>query len=258
MIRHYAQADLPAVKAALCGEPDKLALLRTYLEVTEMLYFDLWLSDSLDVIIFRSYGSFYLQLKDTADLDEVVLFLQFMPMIGSLTGSSDCMEALAIQLPGVRGTAQTVTAILEEPGQLRDIELDITRAASIADFRLVYSLLSQENVRGLAKFDDYLFSRRALTKCRLGRTVSLVHGGEVYATASTSAETSEYAVITDVVTNAKYRRQGLAASLVSCLCRELLAEGKKPIVTYTTAQAGRLYESLGFIPAGTGTLLYFG
>ncbi|MPM41460.1 hypothetical protein SDC9_88115 [bioreactor metagenome] len=223
-----------------------------------MLYFDLWLSDSLDVIIFRSYGSFYIKLTDTADLDEVALFLQFMPMIGSLTGSSDCMEALAIRLPGVRGTAQTVTAILEDPKELRDIELDVTRASSIADLRLVYSLLSQENVRGFAKFDDYLFSRRALMKCGLGRTLSLVHGGEVYATASTSAETKEYAVVADVVTNAKYRRQGLAAALVSTLCRELLDEGKKPLVTYTSAQAGRLYESLGFIPAGTGTLLYFG
>ena len=95
-------------------------------------------------------------------------------------------------------------------------------------------------------------------KCGLGRTLSLVHGGEVYATASTSAETEGYAVITDVVTNAKYRRQGLAAPLISTLCRELLSEGKKPLVTYTSAQAGRLYESLGFIPAGTGTLLYFG
>lgn len=258
MIRHYAHTDLPAVKAALNDEPDKLALLLTYLEVTDMLYFDLWLSDSLDVIIFRSYGSFYIKLADTADLDEVALFLQFMPMIGSLTGSSGCMEALAIRLPGVRGTAQTVTAILEEPKELRDIALDVTRASSIADLRLVYSLLSQENVRGFAKFDDYLFSRRALMKGGLGRTLSLVHGGEVYATASTSAETAEYAVVTDVVTNAKYRRQGLAAALVSSLCRELLTEGKKPIVTYTSADAGKLYESLGFIPAGNGTLLYFG
>jgi len=258
MIRHYAHGDLPAVKAALTDEPDKLTLLRTYLEVTDMLYFDLWLSDSLDVIIFRSYGSFYIKLTGTADLDEVALFLQFMPMIGSLTGSSDCMEALAIRLPGVRGTAQMVTAILEEPQRLRDIELEVTRASSIADLRLVYSLLSQENVRGFAQFDDYLFSRRALAKGGLGRTLSLVHGGEVYATASTSAETEEYAVIADVVTNKKYRRQGLAAALVSSLCRELLDEGKKPLVTYTTAQSGRLYESLGFKPVGNGTLLYFG
>jgi GNAT superfamily N-acetyltransferase len=258
MIRHYAHADVSAVKAALIDEPDMLALLSTYLEVTDMLYFDLWLSDSLDVIIFRSYGSFYIKLKDTADLDEVVLFLQFMPMIGSLTGSSECMEALAIRLPDVRGTAQMVTAILEGPGKLCGVELNITRASSIADLRLVYSLLSRENVRGFAKFDDYLFSRRALMKCGLGRTLSLVHGGEVFATASTSAETKEYAVIADVVTNEKYRRQGLAAALVSSLCRELLAEGKKPVVTYTSADAGRLYESLGFIPAGTGTLLYFG
>ncbi len=258
MIRHYAHADLPAVKAALTDEPDKLALLTTYLQVTDMLYFDLWLSDNLDVIIFRSYGSFYIKLSQTADLDEVVLFLQFMPLIGSLCGSADCMEALAIRLPGVRGTAMMVTAILNTPDKLRDIELDVTRATSIADLRLVYSLLSAEHVQGLAKFDDYCFTRRSLTKGGLGRTLSLIRGEEVYATVSTSAETERYALIADVVTNAKYRRQGLAAALVSSLCRELLAEGKTAVVTYTTTEAGRLYESLGFRPAGTGTLLYFG
>ncbi|HWQ51785.1 MAG TPA: GNAT family N-acetyltransferase [Terriglobales bacterium] len=258
MIRHYARADPPAVKAALAGEPDKLALLSTYLEVSDMLYFDLWLTDNLDVIIFRSYGSFYMKLEPSADLEEVALFLGFMPMLGSVESSSECMEALAIQLPGVKSTAQTQTAVLESGEGLKGIELEVTRAASIGDLRLVYSLLAGENIRGLAKFDDYCFSRRALTKSGLGRTLSLVHGGQVFATASTSAETGEYALIADVVTNAKYRRQGLAAALVSCLCRELLAEGKKPLVTYTSAEAGKLYESLGFKPAGTGTILYFG
>ncbi len=257
MIRRYTHSDIEKAKAVFATQPDLHALMSTYIEVTDMLYFDLWVSDSFDVCIFRSYGSFYMIVEKTADIDELVYFLSFMPMIDKITCSAPCMEEIAIKMQGVRGTTERYTTKLTRPEMLEGYELNVSRASTATDYRAIFNLFKEEKISGLPEFDDYYFARRAIEKASLGRTLSLIHNEEIFATVSTAAETVDTALISDVVTAGKYRRQGLATALMSHLCKELISEGKTPYVTYTTSQAGKLYEGLGFEVTGKSTIINF-
>ena len=58
------------------------------------------------------------------------------------------------------------------------------------------------------------------------------------------------ALITDVVTDARYRRQGLGSALLTQLCIDLHAQGLTPYVTYFASQAEHFYQHRGFEPCG--------
>lgn len=74
--------------------------------------------------------------------------------------------------------------------------------------------------------------------------------GKVIATAKTTAETSNAAMVVAVATHRDYRRRGLATQLLVRLCRELLAEGKRPCLFYDNPAAGGIYRRLGFTDLG--------
>jgi uncharacterized protein len=76
--------------------------------------------------------------------------------------------------------------------------------------------------------------------------------GEVAASAQTSAEGKEMAVIGGVVTHPALRRQGYATAATAHLCAALLDEGREPYLFYRrgNAPAARIYEKLGFEPLG--------
>lgn len=69
--------------------------------------------------------------------------------------------------------------------------------------------------------------------------------------ASTSAENSESAMIVGVATASDCRGKGYASAVVSALCRDCFARGKKYLcLFYDNPVAGRIYNRIGFQELG--------
>lgn len=80
-------------------------------------------------------------------------------------------------------------------------------------------------------------------------------GGEIAVHANSTAETEKSGIIGGVFTLPNHRRQGLAAGVVSALCRSMLARGVTPCLFFSNPDAGKMYYSLGFVKHGKWTTL---
>lgn len=74
--------------------------------------------------------------------------------------------------------------------------------------------------------------------------------GQILSAALTNAETSNLAMIGGVYTPPIARGRGLSQAVCSALCADLFAEGKQPILYWSTPAAGAVYRKLGFQPCG--------
>ncbi len=80
--------------------------------------------------------------------------------------------------------------------------------------------------------------------------------GTVVASAQTSAEGREMAVIGGVVTHPAYRGRGYGTLVTAHLCAALLAENKEPFLYYRrdNVPAARAYARIGFVPLADALL----
>ncbi|MBQ2698011.1 MAG: hypothetical protein IJF59_04980, partial [Clostridia bacterium] len=240
MITRYGTFDLPEMREFLRREPDLLIRLEAGLRALETLYFDSWIERTGDgilrAVIFRSYGDFYVSAGEDANMEQLAVFLGFMPMMHTLSGSHRAMEELLPRLPGVDSTTLCTVARQDAPPPAPDYTLAFETTERMEHFRAVHALLSRAADGQPPAFEDYYFTRRGLQKNKSGRTYYLYHKGEAYATASTSGEALGMALLTDVATDRRFRRQGLAEALVGQLCRDLHREQLTPYVTFATAE----------------------
>ncbi len=83
--------------------------------------------------------------------------------------------------------------------------------------------------------------------------------GRLVAGASTSAESTNAAMIGGVWTLPEERDHGYSTAVVSALCADLLAEGRCPYLFYLedNAPAARVYKKIGFQDIGHWTVVYF-
>lgn len=92
-----------------------------------------------------------------------------------------------------------------------------------------------------------------------GRYLCIAENGEIVAVAGSAAETSTCAAIGGVATAPEARRRGYSTKVVSALCRQLLAEGRKfCVLFYDNPDAGRIYNRLGFSVVGMWAALNIG
>lgn len=74
--------------------------------------------------------------------------------------------------------------------------------------------------------------------------------GEILSCALTNAETASLAMIGGVYTPPTARGRGLSQAVCSALCADLIANGKQPILYWSTPAAGAVYRKLGFQACG--------
>jgi predicted GNAT family acetyltransferase len=74
--------------------------------------------------------------------------------------------------------------------------------------------------------------------------------GEPASAALTNAETTTLAMVSGVYTQPVWRGRGLSKAVCSALCRELLSEGRRPVLYWQEPAAGAVYRRLGFRPWG--------
>lgn len=74
--------------------------------------------------------------------------------------------------------------------------------------------------------------------------------GEVLSAALTNAETATLAMIGGVYTPPAARGRGLSQAVCHDLCADLIADGKQPVLYWSTPAAGAVYRKLGFQACG--------
>ena len=85
---------------------------------------------------------------------------------------------------------------------------------------------------------------------KTSRAYCIRENGKMVAFAQTSAENSQFAMITSVMTHLEHRKKGYASLCVEMLCDELLQEGRSLCLYYVNVDAGKIYRKIGFEEIG--------
>ncbi|WP_152657971.1 GNAT family N-acetyltransferase [Oceanobacillus sp. CFH 90083] len=122
----------------------------------------------------------------------------------------------------------------------------------------------KENIEMLGSIPEFstsnitIESRADAEKNKTGRTYFIRDtNGTMVASASTTAENSQSAMIVGVGTKPGYEQQGYATKCMEKLCVTLLAEGKSLCLFYDNPAAGNIYKRLGFKDIGMWTMLRY-
>ncbi len=115
----------------------------------------------------------------------------------------------------------------------------------------------EENIDMLKSIPEFVhgaFSievRKREAKNNTGRTYILRNDEDVMvASASTTAENSQSAMIVSVGTNPPYKRKGYATICMEKLCSDMFKTGRTLCLFYDNPEAGRIYKRLGFEDSG--------
>ncbi len=219
---------------------------------------DIWLyndknNDTLAVLM-RHFNSLYIYSKGFLyDPEELGSFISF---IGAdiISGQLDILSEVSLELNGMilepschmihKDKSKLVPCNQVSRADLDDCKELAELIYSIPEFARFYNS-EQEIERGIRR-------RIELGICRY---FVLKKDGVIVSQAYTTMESSKYATIGGVVTRKEYRKQGLASLVVSCICQDLYTSNKIPNLFYSNEEAGRVYEKLGFYPAGDYAML---
>ncbi|GAA0123472.1 MAG: GNAT family N-acetyltransferase [Clostridium argentinense] len=116
--------------------------------------------------------------------------------------------------------------------------------AKLEDIEEVYAL--RKTIEEFKNFKTSSASIKAAINSGFGRVYCIKSNDKILASAATTAESKELAMIVSVMTNNNYRNKGYATSCVYHLCKDLIEEGKTPCLFYDNPKAKNIYKNLGF------------
>lgn len=79
------------------------------------------------------------------------------------------------------------------------------------------------------------------------RNIVIKEDKTIVAHACTNAEYGNIAVVAELVVNPEYRRKRYGINIWSCLCAELLREGKEVFSFYYSKESRSLHKKIGFV-----------
>ncbi|AFK07503.1 putative acyltransferase [Mesotoga prima MesG1.Ag.4.2] len=208
--------------------------------------------DSPRGILLRYYK--FLILSDGAGMNfreaagVVRRYEQAMMLSGTISG----IDRISPYLQEIREEEETLRfAVLREPN-LNAAGFEVRRATTEDAEKLLAFLFLIEEFHAT---DEESFM--ATLKDGSTRRYIIEDQGEILATAASTSESSDMAMIIGVATGKDFRGRGLASAVVSKLCEDLLAEGRTPCLLYDNPEAGRIYNRLGFREIGKLKTLRF-
>ena len=196
-----------------------------------------------DVIMFAVSGG--------SDPEEIAHFINFLGRQTELCGPPGFIDALAPMLHEKYRRVDSILCALKYPEKLiGDDGLCEIYPIDINGARETYGILDASRTEGLyvSSYDIYELLIKNKLGNKHGRVYIAKHNGAAVSTAATNAETDTHALIGAVATHPSMRGMGFASRVVSRLCLDLLAEGKLPLLTHLSGEAGNMYERIGFIP----------
>ncbi|WP_341482335.1 GNAT family N-acetyltransferase [Bacillus kexueae] len=91
----------------------------------------------------------------------------------------------------------------------------------------------------------------------VARTYYIEREGKLVSVASTAAENSQSAMIVGVGTHPDYKRQGMATTVLTKLCKDMLKTGRTLCLFYDNPEAGSIYKRIGFEDIGMWTMFQY-
>lgn len=222
-------------------------------------FHELWaqldLNNSYKAVLLRYFNSFVFYAKD--DDFDVVSFANIIKNYkdsNSLSGKKSVIDPFEEYIDFNKSRNQFFTELKTKKGLLPiDVKLNIQRA-TIKDCEELYKLR-----RSIEEFSEFPFSLEAFKKTfktNTGRTFYIREDNRIVSSASTTAENSSSAMIIGVCTLKEYRNRGYATACITALCNELLEEGKSLCLFYDNADAGGIYQRIGFREIGMWCMKY--
>ncbi|NLX63603.1 MAG: GNAT family N-acetyltransferase [Clostridiaceae bacterium] len=224
-------------------------------------FLDIWVYNDNDdneniilAVIMRYFNFLYIYNEDSLpDKEELGFFASFMePEI--VLGKTELLNDISTYFHDMYLESSTHmvltnnkmlrTSPMAEKARYEDCREMADLIYSIPDFARFYHS-SEEIEKGIRR-------RMEMGVCRY---FVIRKNGKIVSQAYTTTECSKYATIGGVVTRNEYRNQGLASFVVSNLCEDILKDNKLPNLFYNNMKAGRVYESLGFVPSGDYAML---
>ena len=222
-------------------------------------FHELWaqldLNNSYKAVLLRYFNSFVFYAKD--DDFDVVSFANIIKNYkdsNSLSGKKSVIDPFEEYIDFNKSRNQFFTELKTKKGLAPiDVKLNIQRA-TIKDCEELYKLR-----RSIEEFSEFPFSLEAFKKTfetNTGRTFYIREGNRIVSSASTTAENSSSAMIIGVCTLKEYRNRGYATACITALCNELLEEGESLCLFYDNADAGGIYQRIGFREIGMWCMKY--
>lgn len=209
--------------------------------------------DRLKAIMLKYHESFiFYSDKDDFDREGFVQLAMATGQCKILSGKKSLMEAFGEKL-GNSKVREMFFAELTELTQAAEQSALNIKQAGIDDLPRVVEL------RGaIQEFSQMALNIGAMEKSLQNRSARIYfaeRGDKMVASASTTAENSQSAMVVGVCTHPAYRKQGLASACTRKLCKDVLEEGKYLCLFYDNPQAGEIYKKLGFKDIGKWTMI---
>lgn len=218
-------------------------------------YIEIFLDGDLENpkgLLLRYFKFFLIYSPGDMDFEEAARIIDEFEGARVVSGKEECVDKIKPYLKNkIKEEAKLYFASLTEPS-LPEFEYKIEKL-TLDNISKVTDLLS--TITEFGSRDDESF----ITGIKNGsaRSYYMEKDGEVVATASTSAETSEMAMIVAVATAKNHRKKGYATAVMCKLCSDLINEGKSACLFYDNPAAGKIYNRIGFREIGFWKMLKF-
>lgn len=203
-------------------------------------------------VLLRYYSFFIGYAPEGMDFEEAAKVIEDYGKAAVLSGKSEFIDSIKRYLnPDSFEEREMHFAKL---GKLRLPQTDLAiGVATVDDAGGILDLLSKISEFPSRNEDDFVSSMEK----KSSRRYFISENGEFVATASTSVETEDMAMIVAVATHPDHRGKGLATAVTGKLCLDLRTEGKDVCLFYDNPDAGRIYRKMGFEDMGKWKMLDF-
>lgn len=214
-----------------------------------------------DALMLRFFDDFVVYSSDPGyDAGAVGAFLRQQGEVGCISGKLECVAPLAPFFPA-KTLEPTYMSRCNTPPAACPLPAGVTtRRMGAKDVEELLDLLEEIEEFKSNPADGSRRSKQRqsmLANLEKGSLWYGVYEGErLVATAQTSADNDQSAMVVGVATRPGCRGKGYASAVVSELCRSAFAAGRKFLcLFYHNPAAGRIYRRLGFEELGQYAML---
>lgn len=213
---------------------------------------DIWAEFGRDgqiIGILLRYRHFYIPYsKGDFDVKGFVDIIKGDKAFEAMSGKKSVIEKFDNLIKFAKKKEQYFAELTDNSLLDREIDLIEVKKADIEDVDSINDLKEQIEEFDITPSNKESF--RQSIETGTGRSYFINMDGIAVASASTTAENSESAMIVGVCTHPEYRRKGYATKCITALCNEILGEGRTLCLFYDNPNAGMIYKSIGFKDIG--------
>lgn len=238
--------DEPEYNLYILGDVENFGYSNDFLE----LFGEFDEQGVLVAVLVQYFGIFNLYAKGEFDINGFVDIMKNYKELKMLVGKTSLVSRFEDTSLGLNRSELHHFVVLKELETEFNIdEKAIVKKATIEDIERIVNLKSKisEFSGGSNNFKEILMND---FKAGTAHGYYIEVEGNMVSYAQTSAENTKSAMVVSVMTDKKYRKNGLASACLKVLCDDLINQGKTLCLFYKNPQAGAIYRRLGFKDIG--------